>query len=582
MCNVRNRSSCPYHCLSRKFDQEECIHFAYYSLDRPMEMKNEVLNRLNQQTVSKLYEDVKDDAMLHQWRTEMLDLIDEICKVKVSDSTICEENNTSLDPNDWISARSMAHKMLDSSLDYLEFTRNRPAWQSIPNDVIQSINDEPLPKEGQSFASVYDDTLRCITPYARGTAHPRFWGWVSGQGTFGGILAHMVEATLNINVCSDTSTAAHVEQSVIEWMLQIFSFPQRTGGGLLVSGTSIATIITMAAARQRIIQTVREEGLINAPKLIAYASTETHACIKKALELIGLGSTALHLIPVDENFRIKIDDLQMAMENDRKNGLTPFCIIGNAGTVNTGAFDNLLELSMIARKEDIWFHVDGAFGSFIILDPERRHLVAGIDQADSLAFDFHKWLHCPYDVGCILVRDYTYLQSTFVTSSSYMSRNERKQADNKPWFFNMGLELSRPFRALKVWFTLKEHGVIKLGRKIADNCAQAQYLVSLLEKHPHSIRILRPSSLNIVNFRFEPEELNTADDLLMNSFNEELLKHIHLSGIAVPSSTFIQNRFYIRVCFVNHRTVLQDVDLFFKTILDFSENLLDKILMKNT
>ena len=547
-----------------------------------MEMKNEILNRLNQQTVTKLYEDVQDYAALHQWRKEMLHLIDEICKVKMPELMIRDENNTSLDPTDWISARSTAHKMLDSSLDYIEYIRNRPVCESIPNDIIKAIDDEPLPKEGQSFASVYDDALRCVTPYARGNAHPRYWGWVSGQGTFGGILAHMVEATLNINVCSETSTAACVEQSVIEWMRQIFSFPERTGGGLLVSGTSIATIISMAAARQRAIKNVREEGLVNAPKLIAYASTETHACIKKALELIGLGSKALHLIPVDECFRIKIDELKIAMENDRKNGLTPFCIIGNAGTVNTGAFDNLLELSMIARKENIWFHVDGAFGSFIILDPQRRHLVAGIDQADSLAFDFHKWLHCPYDVGCVLVRDYTYLQSTFINTSSYMSKNERKHANNKPWFFNMGPELSRPFRALKVWFTLKEHGVIKLGRKIADNCEQAQYLVSLLEKHPHTIRILRPSLLNIVNFRFEPKELDTADDLLIDSFNEELLKNIHSSGVAVPSSTCIQNRFYIRVCIVNHRTILQDVDLFVKTIVDLSKNLLQNFMIKNT
>jgi aromatic-L-amino-acid decarboxylase len=200
------------------------------------------------------------------------------------------------------------------------------------------------------------------------------------------------------------------------------------------------------------------------------------------------------------------------------------------GTINTGAFDNLLELSSIARAENIWFHIDGAFGSFVILDPQRRHLVAGIDQADSLAFDFHKWLHCPYDVGCVLVRDYTYLESTFSTTESYLTKPERSNPGDKHWFFTMGPELSRSFRALKVWFTLKEHGTVKLGQKIADNCEQAQYLVSLLEKHDRIIRIVRPVSLNIVKFRLELEELDKTDYKLIDMFNDELLKDIQVSG----------------------------------------------------
>ncbi len=240
------------------------------------------------------------------------------------------------------------------------------------------------------------------------------------------------------------------------------------------------------------------------------------------------------------------------------------------GTVNTGSFDDLSELSSIARDENIWFHVDGAFGSFIILDPQRRHLVKGIDQADSLVFDFHKWLHCPYDVGCVLLRNYTYLESTFLTTAPFLSQIKRTNPDEKRWFFNMGIELSRSFRALKVWFTLKEHGTIKLGQKIADNCEQAQYLLTLLEKHHQIIRIVRPVSLNIVNFRVEPEELDKNDNQLINIFNDELLKDIHASGIALPSSTRIQDRVYIRVCIVSHRTNHQDFDLFLDTLFKLS------------
>ena len=246
------------------------------------------------------------------------------------------------------------------------------------------------------------------------------------------------------------------------------------------------------------------------------------------------------------------------------------------GTVNTGAFDNLFELSSIARAENMWFHVDGAFGSLIILDPERRHLVRGIEQADSLAFDFHKWLHCPYAVGCVLIRDGTHLLSTFSVHQSYLANTERGCAGDKPWFCDLGMELSRSFHALKVWFTLKEHGTIKLGQKIAENCQQAQYLVSLLEKYEDFIRIIRPITLNIVNFRLEPEELKNFNDEFVDTFNNELVADIQLSGIAVPSTTRIYNRLCIRVCIVSHRSTMEDFDIFVDNLLS-----LYRIRLKN-
>jgi aromatic-L-amino-acid decarboxylase len=235
--------------------------------------------------------------------------------------------------------------------------------------------------------------------------------------------------------------------------------------------------------------------------------------------------------------------------------------------VNTGAFDNLLGLSSLARAENIWFHVDGAFGSLVILDPQRRHLVNGIDQADSLAFDFHKWLHCPYDAGCVLIRNSALLESTFSVHQSYLARTQQGRDSNGLWFCDLGPELSRSFRALKIWFTLKEHGTVKLGQKIADNCEQAQYLVSLLEKHERIIRIVRPVSLNIVNFRFEPEELDKVDSELVDMFNDELVMDIQTSGVALLSSTHIQGRFYIRAAIVSHRTTREDFDMFMETLL---------------
>jgi aromatic-L-amino-acid decarboxylase len=248
--------------------------------------------------------------------------------------------------------------------------------------------------------------------------------------------------------------------------------------------------------------------------------------------------------------------------------ISHFLVIHFKGTVNTGAFDDLLELSLIARAENVWFHIDGAFGSLVILDPKRRHLVTGIERADSLAFDFHKWLHCPHDAGCVLIRDGALLQSTFSTHQAILARSKRGFPGDELWFCDLGPELSRAFRALKVWFTLKEHGTVKLGQKIADNCEQIQYLVSLLEKHEQIIRIVRPVSLNIVNFRFEPEQLQKANHELVDKFNDELVMDIQTSGIALLSTTRIQKLLYIRVCIVSHRTILKDFDVFMGTLLN--------------
>lgn len=252
------------------------------------------------------------------------------------------------------------------------------------------------------------------------------------------------------------------------------------------------------------------------------------------------------------------------------------------GTVNTGAFDDLLQLSAVARAENMWFHVDGAFGSSIILDPQRRHLVTGIDQADSLAFDFHKWFHCPYDVGGVLIRDSANLQLTFSMEQSILATVRKDSTNDALPFAQLSPDLSRSCRALKVWFTFQEHGAIKLGRKMADNCEQAQYLVSLLEKHEHIIRIIRPVTLNVVNFRLEPDELDKADHELIDAFNTNLADDMQLSGIVYPSTSRIRDRLYIRVCIVSHRSIHEDVDIFVETMLKLYQLRLESSHQQNS
>lgn len=289
---------------------------------------------LTEQISKKLYEPVHNIESLSQWKIQMINLIDEISQLKLSSSTIDHEvNNTSLDPTDWFSARNIAHQTLDSAIQSIQTIRNKPVWQPIPNEIRSAIEDEPCPEQGQTLSNVCDEVFSHVVPYTRGNTHPRFWGWAMGEGTLGGILAEMFSATININAGGCTHSAVLVERTVIQWMREIFGFPKGDNGGLVVSGTSIATIVCLATARRRYLINVRQEGIVNGPNLIVYASTEVHMCIGKALELLGLGSKALHLIPVNENFSINIEILKKTMETDRKNGLIPFCIIGNAGII---------------------------------------------------------------------------------------------------------------------------------------------------------------------------------------------------------------------------------------------------------
>jgi glutamate/tyrosine decarboxylase-like PLP-dependent enzyme len=297
-------------------------------------MKHEKFYILTEQVSKKLYEPVHDIKSLNQWKIQMINLIDEISQLKLSSSTIdLETNNTSLDPTDWFSARNIAHQTLDAAIQSIQSIRNQPVWHPIPNEIRSAIEDEPVPEQGQALSNVCEDVFSQLVPYTRGNTHPRFWGWAMGEGTLGGILADMFTATMNINAGGCTHSAVLVERTVIQWMREIFGFPKGDNGGLVVSGTSIATIICLATARRRYLTNVRSEGIVNGPHLIVYASTEVHMCVTKALELLGLGSKAMHLISVDENFSINIDELKKTIEIDRKNGLIPFCIVGTAGII---------------------------------------------------------------------------------------------------------------------------------------------------------------------------------------------------------------------------------------------------------
>lgn len=474
-----------------------------------------------------------------------------------------------LDPEDWDALRALGHRMVDDILTYLETVRTRPVWQPVPEDVKAHFK-LPLPIEGERAEDVYEEFLRYVLPHPMGNIHPRFWGWVIGTGTPSGVLAEMLAAGMNPNMGGGDHLPIRVELQVLEWCKQMMGFPS-DASGILVSGGSMANLVGLTVARNaRAGFDVGTEGVHASPqRLTLYGSRETHSSIQKAVEMLGLGSDSLRQIPVDADYKIDIQALLAAISSDRARGDKPFCIVGNAGTVNTGAVDDLNRLADISESEGLWFHVDGAFGALAILSPALKPMLAGMERADSLGFDLHKWMYMPYEAGCALVRRAEEHHQTFMTSGTYLSHADRGLAAGPVWFSEYGVQLSRSFRALKVWMSLKEHGIDKYRRLIEQNVAQARYLAGLVEAESE-LELLAPLPLNIVCFRYRGE---TGGDTELNALNEELLIRLHESGIAAPSSTILEGRFALRVAITNHRSCREDFDLLIHAIVETGREL---------
>jgi aromatic-L-amino-acid/L-tryptophan decarboxylase len=380
---------------------------------------------------------------------------------------------------------------------------------------------------------------------------------VHGSGTPVGALAEFLAGALNAKLGGREHEPVHVERQVIELSRQMLGLPAGSSG-LLVSGTSMATVVGLAAARQAHAGgDVRRDGLQGrAVRLVGYASREAHGCVAKAFELLGLGRDSLRLIATDDQHRIDLAALAEAIAADRAAGLRPFCVVGAAGTVNTGAIDDLEALARLCHEQGLWFHVDAAFGGLAVLVPGIAPRLAGVEQADSLAFDFHKWLHVPYDCGCILVRDEAVHRAALALRPDYLAAAERGLAGGDPWSCEYGVDLSRGFRAPKVWFTLLTHGLDRLGASIAANCADAGYLAERVEAAPE-LELLAPVSLNIVCFRYRDPGLAPAE---LDRVNAGIVVELQERGIAAPSTTQIAGRFAIRACLCNHRTRRGDLD----------------------
>jgi glutamate/tyrosine decarboxylase-like PLP-dependent enzyme len=462
----------------------------------------------------------------------------------------------SLDPEDWASFRAAAHRALDGMIDHIASLRDRPLWTAAPDEARARFR-APLPRAGRSLDAALADFDRYVKPYVTGNGHPGFMGWVHGAGAPVGMVAEMLAAGLNANCGGRNHIGLEVERQIALWMAEALGFPA-TSAGLFVTGASMANFLAVLVARNhRLGDDVRRTGLPAKTRLVAYASRAAHGCVTQAMQLAGLGADALRLVACDANGAMRVDELERLWGADRSAGLAPFLVVGTAGSVDIGAIDPLARLADFCAERGLWLHVDAAFGAMLAFSAKLRGRLAGVERADSIAFDFHKWAHVPYDAGFLLTRDAEAQRRTFAAERGYLTRARSGLAAGDVWPCDLGPDLSRGFRALKTWFTLTTLGTDRLGAAIERNCALAARLAAHIGRS-RQFELSAPVSLNIVCFTL------TGGD--RDARNRALVEALHGGGRWAPSITRLDGVATIRCAIVNHRTRAADIDAFAEDI----------------
>ena len=448
--------------------------------------------------------------------------------------------------------RNWGNSAIQLMADYLGDLRDRRVYRQMSSREIRDRLDATLPAKGIDFDALLKIFRETIIPFSRQNAHPRMFGYVQSPGTPVAAFADLLASTLNANLTVWRSAPAPVEMErlTIDWIRQILGF-KAEAGGLFVSGGSMANLAAIAAARQ-----AKGHSL---GRLRIYASSETHFSIAKAAVLLGIGRENVRHVSVDDHFRIRVDDLVAKITADLEAGNVPFCVVANAGTVNTGAVDPLAEIRDIADRFKLWMHVDGSYGAFAVLAESARKLFAGIERADSVALDPHKWLYLPVDVGCVIYRDPEIARAAFAHEAEY-TRIIGEKADEAFAFWDYGPELSRRFRALKVWMLLKGVGLDSLSEAIESNLACARYFESLV-RASDDFEMGAPVELSIFCFRHLPAELRRESPKAIDAFNERLLIALQRDGSSYLSNATLGGRFALRGCVLNYRTTLRDMEI---------------------
>jgi aromatic-L-amino-acid decarboxylase len=456
-----------------------------------------------------------------------------------------------LDPEE---VRRLGRRAADMVADHCRGLREGPVFGKVGSAA--AVFDEPLPESGLSADHVLDAARDHVLRHPFGNSHPRFFAFINATADPLGTVADYLASAMNSNCWGGDHAAIHVESRVIHWIAEILGLPT-SAEGILTSGGSMANLTALATARQAKSPGLREDGLAGAPPLVVYTSEEAHTCVDKAVDLLGIGTKQLRTIPTDERFRIRVDRLKEAIAADRAGDLRPAIVVANAGSVNTGAVDPLDELADLCAREDLWLHVDGAYGAMACVSPELRPLFAGLERADSVAADPHKWLYVPYEAGATLVREPGRLADAFRRPAAYLVHDPDSPLVGPVLFNERGPELSRGFKALKVWMGLKRHGRKGYAAAVEHDVALARLLAGEIRKR-EDLELLAEPGLSIVNFRYHPRG-GALDEEGLGRLNRRIVHRLVASGEFFLAPSLVRGRTSLRVAIVNFRTQEEDL-----------------------
>lgn len=456
--------------------------------------------------------------------------------------------------------KKLGYQAVDIIVKHFEELRNKPVTRKASRLDMEKTFREPIPEHGTNPEHILEIVEKEIFTNIMYTDHPRFFAFVPTANNFISVLADALVAGFNpfAGTWLESSSAAQIELVTVDWLRRIFGMPEEAGG-LFLSGGSAANLIGIAVARR-----VKLKDRI--ADSVVYFSDQTHSSVERGLKVLGFSEENFRKIPSDDTFRLSIEMLSQKVKEDKARGKIPFCVVANAGTTNTGSVDPLMDLSSFCRNEDLWLHVDGAFGAAGILDSKGEKLLQGIDHADSLVIDPHKWFFQPYEISCLLVRNSMLLKDTFRILPEYLKDIDRSQEEIN--FCDYGTQLTRSFRALKLWMSLKCFGLDAFRRAVTKGFKLAEYTEHVIRENP-LLEVVTPAQMGILTFRF----ISDLPDERLNELNRSIVDKIIIDGYAMVATTQLRDRVVLRMCTINPRTTEDDIRQTLQKITKFGQEL---------
>jgi aromatic-L-amino-acid decarboxylase len=467
-------------------------------------------------------------------------------------------------PTDADEFRRLGHRLIDELAAYLDSIDDRPVFPDVDPQTLDTMFDEPVPRSGTAPEAVLEEINAKLYPYCTHTGNGGYMGLITSSPLPIGVLGDLIASALNQNLgaYSIGPSAVAMERRTIRWLCELAGYGPGSGGNL-TSGGMVANLIALKLARDYVSgDRAQHEGMRDPWSV--YTSEERHVSIDKAADIVGFGRDALRALPTDDEFRVRIDALEAAIAEDKRAGIRPACIVAMAGATNTGAVDDLRALRAIADREDLWLHADAAYGGGMLMSHAWPGVLGGVELADSMTIDPHKWFYAPVDAGAVLVRDETCLTRSFGQRPSYLT-DEFDDGGSRYQYYVHGLEQSRRFRALKVWMSLKRYGVDEVGRWVDDNVRQARRLHSLADAHPRFVSAVEPP-MSAVCIRYVPER--ALSEQAVSGLHHTVVDRVERSGQFWIGTTRLKGKTWFRACPVNFRTTLDHIERLMEMLSD--------------